>query len=253
MLCHRHNTCQLPLSLNSHCGRRGRGLTFQCVDWWALLLMKLSTGRTPPWGRLPACLWPLETCLSRCNKAEAAATRAARTWERSFQLISSTRRRRALSVLPLKAIKMKATQSQTLLMRTFICYVGTMLNCSSCLSFLFLVVSHHKNLSAPSHQGEPQLTGCQGVAPVHQRKFSFRWFLMYAVVLYVTVLFVSLNRRGHFAGKFSSVQHVQQELLNRTGLTHPNQGLHICGTEIISYTVYLWKEWYRLMEKQACN
>lgn len=86
----------------------------------------------------PACLWPLETCLSRCNKAEAAATRAARTWEPSFQLISSTRRRRrGLSVLPLKAIKMKATQSQTLLMRTFICYVGTMLNCSSRLSFLF--------------------------------------------------------------------------------------------------------------------
>lgn len=114
--------------------------------WWSP-----STGRTPPWGRLPECLWPLETGLSRCNKAEAAAARAVCTWERSFQLISSTRRRRALSVLPLKAIKMKATQSQTLLMRTFICYVGSMLNSSSCLSFLFLVVSHHKNLSAASH------------------------------------------------------------------------------------------------------
>lgn len=243
MLCHSHNTCQLPPSLNSHCGRRGRGLTFQCVDWWALLLMKLSTGRTPPWGRLPACLWPLETCLSRCNKAEAAATRAARTWERSFQLISSTRRRRcALSVLPLKAIKMKATQSQTLLMRTFICYVGTMLNCSCCLSFLFFWWCHTIRISLHHHTR---------VNP--SWKSSFRWFLMYAVVLYVTVMFVSLNRRGHFAGKFSSVQHVQQELLNRTRLTHPNQGLHICGTEIISYTVYLWKEWYRLMEKQACN
>lgn len=145
-----YNTCQLQLSLNCHCGRRRRGLTFQCVDWWALSLMKLSTGRTPPRGRLPACLWPLEASLSCCNKAEAAAMRAARTWERSFQLISSTRRRRrrrTRPILPLKAIKMKATPSQILLRKTFICYVGS-INFSCCLSFLFLVKSHHENHSS---------------------------------------------------------------------------------------------------------
>lgn len=50
--------------------------------------------------------------------------------------------------------------------------------------------------------------------------------------------FLSLNRRGNFAGKFSSVQHVQQEPLNRTRLTHMNQGLHICGTEIIAILIF---------------
>lgn len=138
-------------------------------------------------------------------------------------------------------------------MRTFICYVGSMLNFSSCLSFLFSVVSHHKNLSTPSHPGEPQMTRCQVIAPVHQRKFSFSWFLMYAVGLYVTVLFVSLNRRGTSLVSSAVCSTSSRSCWTEPDSTHLNQGLHICGTEIIAIQYIYERNDYGLMETHAIN